>query len=110
GLTTEDGAATLTQFTVDCIVAAQAHMPSPPSHWLVCGGGRHNATLMRMLGEALNAPVEPVETVGLDGDFLEAQAFAYLAVRVLRGLPTSAPRTTGCSAPVCGGKISRRDA
>ena len=54
----------------------------------------------------LDAPVEPVEAVGLDGDMLEAQAFAYLAVRVLRGLPTSAPSTTGCGQPVCGGKIS----
>ena len=44
--------------------------------------------------------------VGLDGDMLEAQAFAYLAVRVLRGLPTSAPSTTGCHQPVCGGRIS----
>ena len=54
----------------------------------------------------LGAPVDPVEAVGLDGDMLEAQAFAYLAVRVLRGLPTSAPSTTGCRAPVCGGRVS----
>ena len=53
-----------------------------------------------------NAAVEAVEAVGLDGDMLEAQAFAYLAVRVLRGLPTSAPGTTGCRAPVSGGRIA----
>jgi anhydro-N-acetylmuramic acid kinase len=106
GLSTEDGAATLTAFTANCVAASLRHMPSPPSRWLVCGGGRKNLTLMRMLAERLGAPVDPVEAVGLDGDMLEAQAFAYLAVRVLRGLPTSAPSTTGCRRPVCGGRIS----
>ena len=106
GLSTEDGAATLTAFTADCVAASLRHMPSPPTRWLVCGGGRKNGTIMRMLAERLGAPVDPVEAVGLDGDMLEAQAFAYLAVRVLRGLPTSAPSTTGCRAPVCGGRIS----
>ena len=105
-LSTEDGAATLTAFTADCVAASLRHMPSPPTRWLVCGGGRHNKTLMRMLAERLEAPVDPVEAVGLDGDMLEAQAFAYLAVRVLRGLPTSAPSTTGCLEPVRGGRIS----
>ena len=59
---------------------------------------------MRMLAHGSNAPVEPVEAVGLDGDMLEAQAFAYLAVRVRRGLPTSAPATTGVRLPVSGGR------
>jgi anhydro-N-acetylmuramic acid kinase len=62
---------------------------------------------MAMLAARTNAPVDPVEAVGLDGDMLEAQAFAYLAVRVLRGLPTSAPGTTGVRLPVSGGRISR---
>lgn len=106
-LSVEDGAATLTAFTADCVAAALPHLPSPPSRWLVCGGGRLNKTLMGMLAERLDAPVEPVDTVGLDGDMLEAQAFAYLAVRVLRGLPTSAPGTTGCRHPVCGGRINQ---
>ncbi|MEM7060571.1 MAG: anhydro-N-acetylmuramic acid kinase [Pseudomonadota bacterium] len=105
GLSTEDGAATLTAFTADAVAQSLKHMPSPPSRWLICGGGRHNKTMMQMLADRLNAPVDPVETVGLDGDMLEAQAFAYLAVRVLRGLPTSAPSTTGCREPVCGGRI-----
>jgi anhydro-N-acetylmuramic acid kinase len=105
GLPVEDGAATLTALTADCIAAALRHLPAPPARWLVCGGGRHNRTLMRMLGARLPG-VEPVEAIGLDGDMLEAQAFAFLAVRVLRGLPTSAPATTGCRAPVCGGRIS----
>jgi anhydro-N-acetylmuramic acid kinase len=106
GLSTEDGAATLAAFTADCVAASLRHMPSPPTRWLVSGGGRKNLTMMRMLAERLDAPVDPVEAVGLDGDMLEAQAFAYLAVRVLRGLPTSAPSTTGCREPVCGGRIS----
>ena len=75
-------------------------MPSPPTRWLVCGGGRLNATMMRMLADRLEAPVDPVEAVGLDGDMLEAQAIAFLAVRVRRGLPTSFPGTTGVRAPV----------
>ena len=74
---------------------------------LVAGGGRHNATLMAMLRARLPFPVLPVEDADLDGDMLEAQAFAFLAVRVLRGLPTSCPGTTGVAAAVGGGRISR---
>jgi anhydro-N-acetylmuramic acid kinase len=106
GLSPEDGAATLTAFTADCIAAALRHMPRPPVRWLVCGGGRHNTTMMGMLANRLAAPVDPVEAVGLDGDMLEAQAFAWLAVRTLRGLPISAPGTTGCAAPTSGGRVS----
>ena len=62
---------------------------------------------MEMLGALVPCPVMPVEDVGLDGDMLEAQAFAFLAVRVLRGMPTSAPGTTGVAAPVGGGQVSR---
>ena len=106
-LSTEDGAATLTALTVACVAEAARHFPEPVSRWLVCGGGRRNRTLMAMLAARSNAPVEPVEAVGFDGDMLEAQAFAYLAVRVLRGLPTSAPGTTGVRLPVSGGRVSR---
>jgi len=103
---TEDGAATLTALTVEAVAESLRHMPRPPARWRVCGGGRRNLAMMRMLAGRLEAPVAPVEAVGLDGDMLEAQAFAYLAVRVLRGLPTSAPGTTGCRAPVSGGRVS----
>jgi anhydro-N-acetylmuramic acid kinase len=106
-LSTEDGAATLSAVTAACIAAAARHLPEPPTRWLLCGGGRLNATLAGMIGATTNAPVEPVEAVGLDGDMLEAQAFAFLAARVLRGLPTSAPSTTGARMPVCGGRVSR---
>jgi anhydro-N-acetylmuramic acid kinase len=76
----------------------------------VCGGGRHNRALMQGLAARAPCPVAPVEAVGLNGDMLEAQAFAYLAVRVARGLPTSAPGTTGVAAAVGGGTVSRPSA
>jgi anhydro-N-acetylmuramic acid kinase len=106
-LSTEDGAATLAALTAACVAEGARHFPEPPARWLVCGGGRRNRTVMRLLGARSNAPVEPVEAAGLDGDMLEAQAFAFLAVRVLRGLPTSAPSTTGARLPVSGGRVSR---
>jgi anhydro-N-acetylmuramic acid kinase len=89
------------------VAEAARHFPEPVGRWLVCGGGRRNRAVIGLLAARTNAPVEPVEAVGLDGDMLEAQAFAYLAVRVLRGLPTSAPGTTGVRLPVSGGRVSR---
>jgi anhydro-N-acetylmuramic acid kinase len=106
GLSDADAAATLAAVAVACVARGFEHMPEPPARVLVTGGGRRNAGLMAGLRAALPCPVEPVETAGLDGDALEAQAFAYLAARVLNGLPTSAPGTTGVAAPVGGGRKS----
>lgn len=106
-LSTEDGAATLAALTAACVAEGARHFPEPPARWLVCGGGRRNRTLMAMLAARSNAAVVPVEAAGLDGDMLEAQAFAFLAARVLRGLPTSGPSTTGARLPVSGGRVSR---
>jgi len=106
-LSDADGAATLAEFTVAAAVAALRHVPRPPFRWLVAGGGRHNAHLMRRLNEELKTPVTPVEAVGWNGDFLEAQCFGYLAVRSLHGLPISLPSTTGVSAPLTGGEVCR---
>lgn len=103
GLSAEDGAATLTDFIVESIVSAQSHFPKPPEAWYVCGGGRHNVTLMRRLRRRLPVIVDPVEVLGWRGDALEAEAFAYLAVRSERGLPLSYPETTGCTTPTTGG-------
>ncbi|PIE14781.1 MAG: anhydro-N-acetylmuramic acid kinase [Rhodobacterales bacterium] len=100
-------AATLTALAAACVAKGFEHCPQPPGKLLVCGGGRKNPVLMAMLAALLECPVGPVEQLGLDGDMLEAQAFAYLAVRVLRGLPTSAPSTTGVAAAVGGGTLSR---
>ena len=102
-----DAAATMTAMAATAVMLGLEHCPAPPERVLVTGGGRHNPVMMAMLAAGIDCPVEPVEAVGLDGDMLEAQAFAYLAVRVARGLPTSAPGTTGVAAPVSGGRISR---
>lgn len=102
-----DAAATLTAMCAAAVALSMEHCPERPGRVLVTGGGRKNPVLMEMLRVSLDCPVDPVETVGLDGDMLEAQAFAFLAVRVLRGLPTSCPGTTGVSAAVGGGTLSR---
>ncbi|CAM5771709.1 anhydro-N-acetylmuramic acid kinase [Bosea minatitlanensis] len=102
-----DGAATLAAFTVESIVAALRHVPQPPRRWLVGGGGRLNRHFMERLARRLGVPVEPVEAVGWDGDALEAQIFAYFAIRSVRGLPLSLPATTGVPRPLTGGRLHR---
>jgi anhydro-N-acetylmuramic acid kinase len=104
-LSLEDGAATLTEMTVSAVAAAIRYFPAPPREWLVTGGGRHNPALMEALRRLLEAKVRPVEGVGWDGDALEAQAFAYLAVRSREGLPLSLPSTTGVPLPTRGGRF-----
>jgi anhydro-N-acetylmuramic acid kinase len=106
-LSDADAAATVIAAAAACVARAFDHFPAAPARVLVTGGGRHNAAFMAALSDALPCPVAPVESVGLDGDMLEAQAFAYLAVRAARGLPLSAPGTTGVAIPVTGGRISR---
>lgn len=100
-----DGAATLARFTCEAAALAAARLPSPPRRWLATGGGRRNPTLMKGLARALDAPVAPVEDAGWDGDALEAQAFAFLAVRSVRKLPLSVPTTTGAPRPLTGGRL-----
>jgi anhydro-N-acetylmuramic acid kinase len=85
------------------------HVPAQPRRWLVTGGGRRNAFFLRRLNERLRVPVEPVEAVGWDGDFIEAQLFGYLAVRSVSGLPLSLPTTTGVPRPLPGGELHRAD-
>ena len=109
-LAVADGAATLTAFSAHAVARALTHLPAPPVRWLVTGGGRRNPTLMAHLGDVLAVPVEPVETVGWDGDALEAQAFAYLAVRSRLGLPLTLPETTGVPRPLTGGVLHRQGA
>ena len=105
-LSDADATATLTAMCAAAVAQGMEHCPHPPSAVLVTGGGRQNPVLMEMLTVSLDCPVKRIEEVGLDGDMLEAQAFAYLAVRVARGLPTSCPGTTGVSACVGGGIVS----
>jgi anhydro-N-acetylmuramic acid kinase len=106
-LSDADGAATLTAFTVESIAAALMHVPAPPKRWLVCGGGRHNRVMIDQLNRRLAVSVEPVEAVGWDGDFLEAQCFGYLAVRSVKGLPLSLPGTTGVKMALTGGELAK---
>jgi len=106
-LTAADGAATLVAFTAASVAASvrTSMFPVPPRQWLVTGGGRHNSAIMTALRAALGVPVEPVETVGWDGDALEAQCFGFLAARVMRGLPLSFKGTTGVPQAMPGGRI-----
>jgi anhydro-N-acetylmuramic acid kinase len=106
-LSNADAAATLTAIAAACVAKSAEHFPKPITQLLVAGGGRHNQTLMAQLSQRMNCDVQPIETAGLNGDMLEAQAFAYLAARVAYGLPTSCASTTGVAAAVGGGQISR---
>ena len=103
GMSVADGAATLTAFTAAAIARAREHMAQEPALWIVAGGGRKNAALMGMIAARVENAVVPAEAVGLAGDALEAEAWAYLAVRSLKGLPLTFPGTTGVSVPTTGG-------
>ncbi len=105
-LNDSDALATLAECVAASVGVGFDHLPTAPERVLVCGGGRHNHDLMARLCAHLSCPVAPVDSAGLDGDMIEAQAFAYLAMRVARGLPTSCPSTTGVAASVGGGQIS----
>jgi anhydro-N-acetylmuramic acid kinase len=105
GLPASDGAATLTAFTAASIARAIEHMPQTPHRWIVVGGGRHNPALMAELRNCLGASVSAAEAAGWRGDVLEAEAFAYLARRSVKGLPLSLPSTTGVPYPMPGGRL-----
>ena len=104
---TADGAATLTVITARAVVAALRFLPSRPQHLYVTGGGRLNNTLMRSIRDLTGLPVSPVDDLGWSGDGLEAEAFAYLAVRSQLGLPLSVPGTTGVPVAMTGGRLHR---
>lgn len=103
-----DGAATLSALTAAAVARVVPLLPQPPRSWIVAGGGARNPTLMRMLAERLKpARVETAHAIGWASDSLEAQAFAYLAVRTLNGLPLTFPKTTGAPRPMTGGIVAR---
>ena len=104
-LTAADAAATLTAFTAEAVVKAFAQGGESPAALIVCGGGRHNPEIMRVLSARAPVPVQAAEAVGWRGDAIEAEAFAYLAARTARGLPISFPGTTGVTVPMTGGRI-----
>jgi anhydro-N-acetylmuramic acid kinase len=107
GLSGPDGAATLTAFSAAAIARAREHFPDTPQSWIICGGGRHNPVLMEELRRRIGPTVKSAEDAGWPGDFVEAQAFGYLAVRSIRGLPLSVPTTTGVPYPMPGGRLHR---
>ncbi len=103
-LSLEDGAATLTAFTAASVAESRKFFSALPMRWLVSGGGRLNNEILRALNNFLGVRAEPVEIVGWDGDGLEAQAFAFLAVRSILNLPLSYPETTGVRVESTGGQ------
>ena len=111
GLSLEDGAATVTEFTgkllADAILNYISKLHSKPRKILICGGGRKNLTLINCIKDNMNIGdiVENIDNYGVDGDFIESQAFAYLAIRSILNLPISFPKTTGCTQPSTGGKL-----
>ena len=104
-LSVDDGAATLTAFTAKAVASAIQFLPSPPLRWLVTGGGRKNTTLMEFLASSLGSPVSSIESMGWNGDLIEAEAFAFLALRSRYNLPITFPGTTGVANPLTGGQL-----
>lgn len=106
GYGVEEGAALLTAFTTSAVGKALDLLPYRPRRLIVCGGGRRNPAIMDMLPRRANVEAVPAELVGWRGDAIEAECFAFLAVRTLRGLPISFPTTTGVPAPMTGGRLA----
>ncbi|WP_296453018.1 anhydro-N-acetylmuramic acid kinase [Phenylobacterium sp.] len=103
----EDAAATLVAFAAEAVKRGFESLRTDPREVIVTGGGRHNPEIMKALAERLPVPVRPAEDHGWRGDAIEAEAIAFLAVRVHRGLPISFPKTTGVPTPMTGGKVVR---
>lgn len=104
-LSLEDGMATLAEFTIKSVLQSLSLLPDKPRMLYVAGGGRHNNFIMKRLTQEASCDVQPVESLGWNGDALEAQGFAYLAVRSLLGLTLTLPSTTGIPEPETGGVL-----
>jgi len=104
GLSLEDGAATLTEYT-SFIISEVINAYPDPRRVVVCGGGRKNKFLIKRISKKLKYSLQPIDNFGIDGDFIESQAFAYLAIRSYHNLPISFPETTGVSKPCLGGVL-----
>ncbi len=109
GLSTADAAATLTAFTAATVAAALSQLPAQPERAIVCGGGASNPSMMRALAARLPCEVVTGAELGWSQDAVEAQAFAYLAVRSRRNLPLTFPTTTGVASPMTGGVLFTPD-
>jgi anhydro-N-acetylmuramic acid kinase len=100
GLSLEDGTATLTEFTSEIISKKIVD-----KNIYICGGGRKNKFLIETIEKKIKSKIKLIDELGIDGDFIESQAFAYLAIRSFLKLPISFPETTGCEKPCTGGII-----
>ena len=112
GLSLENGAATITNFTATLIANGMRYIneidQSIIKKWLVCGGGRKNKYLLESIKNNFEQIIiEPIDNYEIDGDFVESQAFGYLAIRSFLKLPISFPRTTGCKEPCTGGILEK---
>ena len=110
GLSLENGAATITDFTAKLIANGMNYVHSigqtSVNKWLVCGGGRKNKHLLESIKNNFEQiSIDPIDQYDVDGDFIESQAFAFLAIRSLEGMPISFPNTTRCKKPITGGDI-----
>ena len=110
GLSIEDGASTLTDFTSEIISRFIINESNANSIWIICGGGRKNNYLMRSIKKNINNSNKKIfinlsEDYNINGDFVESQAFAYLAIRSFLKLPISFPKTTYCQKPLIGGTL-----
>ena len=113
GLSLENGCATITKFTAYLISKgieyANNFNKNIPTKYLICGGGRKNDYLIESIKKILlpfrNIDLEIIDNYSLDGDYIESQAFGYLAIRSFLNLPISFPQTTGCKKPITGGKL-----
>ena len=105
----EDGARTLAYISAAAILESVEHLPKVPKLWVICGGGRLNPHIMsdlKELAKSIKSQVIKAEEVGFDGDAMEAEAWGYLAVRSMKQLPLTFPKTTGCKEPVIGGILA----
>ena len=114
GLSLEDGCATITDFTSYLISNGLEYINSSnkinPGYFLLSGGGRKNIYLIELIKKYLsntNIKLNNIDEFGFDGDFIESQAFGYLAIRTFLGLPISFPKTTRCKSPTVGGEINK---
>lgn len=105
GLNLQDGARLLTAFAGPAVGLALDLLPSRPELLVLCGGGRHNPALVNAIETMAGVSTIDADAIGWRGDAIEAECFAFLAERVVRGLPLSFPSTTGVKSPCVGGRV-----
>jgi Predicted molecular chaperone distantly related to HSP70-fold metalloproteases len=102
-LSLKDGAATLIEVTLKMILPTLKFLHNEKEKLILCGGGRKNLFLVKKIKKKV--PIKIIDDYGIDGDFIESQAFGYLAIRSFLKLPISFPNTTGCKKPCTGGVL-----